>query len=204
MHRTHIVVNLTRFYIRKSSSFLRRNSRFSQTWWLRFNCNVLFTFKFDNYARATTMGEIFLAYSHILGILIIFTSLFMENILIGKDMTLRDMKRISKADQWYGIGSIVVLATGFARIYLVGKGSDYYWSHPLFLLKLSLFTIVGLLSIYPTIQFIKIYKKRKADEATRFTWDDSSRFKLMARLQIGILLIIPFLANMIARGMGVS
>ena len=55
-----------------------------------------------------------------------------------------------------------------------------------------------------SLEFIKIYKKRKADEATRFTWDDSSRFKLMARLQIGILLIIPFLANMIARGMGVS
>ena len=158
MHRTHIVVNLTRFYIRKSSSFLRRNGRFSRTRWLRFNCNVLFTFKFDNYATATTMGEIFLAYSHILGILIIFTSLFVENILIGKDMTLRDMKRITKADQWYGIGSILMLATGFARIYLVGKGSDYYWSHPLFLLKLGLFTIVGLLSIYPTIQFIKITK----------------------------------------------
>ena len=150
------------------------------------------------------MGEIFLAYTHILGILIVFIALFVEHMVISKDMTLKEMKRLTKADSWYGMGAIVMLITGFARIYLVGKPSDYYWSHHLFLIKLGIFTVAGLLSIYPTIQFIKLNKKMKAEGQTEFTWTESSKFKGIVRLQLGLLLTLPFLANMIARGMGYS
>ncbi len=148
------------------------------------------------------MGEIFLAYTHILGILIIFIALFVENMVISKEMTLKEMKRLAKADSWYGIGAIVMLITGFARIYLVGKPSDYYWSHHLFLIKLGIFTVAGLLSIYPTIQFIKVLKKLKADGITEFTWEEAPKFKGIIRFQLALLLSLPFLANMIARGMG--
>ena len=148
------------------------------------------------------MGEIFLAYTHILGILIIFIALFVEHMVIAKKMTLKEMKRLTKADSWYGIGAIVMLITGFARIYLVGKPSDYYWSHNLFLIKLAIFTVAGLLSIYPTIQFIKLIKKLKADGIEEFSWKEAPKFKGIVRLQLALLLSLPFLANMIARGMG--
>jgi putative membrane protein len=150
------------------------------------------------------MGEIILAYTHILGIFIVVISLFVENMVITKEMTIKELKRLTKADSWYGLGAIVMLITGFARIYLVGKGSDYYWSHPLFLIKLGIFTVSGLLSIYPTIQFIKLSKKLKVEGATEFTWGESSKFKLIALLQLGLILTLPFLANMIARGIGYS
>lgn len=148
------------------------------------------------------MGEVLLAYTHILGILIIFIALFVENMAIANNMTVKEMKRLTKADAWYGMGSIVMLITGFMRIYLVGKPSDYYWEHHLFLTKLGIFTVVGLISIYPSIQFVKLNRKLKIEGATTFEWADASKFKTIARLQLGLLLTLPFLANMIARGVG--
>lgn len=150
------------------------------------------------------MGEILLAYTHILGIFIVVISLFVENMVITKEMTLKELKRLTKADSWYGMGAIVMLITGFARIYLVGKGSDYYWSHPLFLIKLGIFTVAGLLSIYPTTQFLKLGRKLKAEGISEFTWNEAPKFKVLARLQLGLVLTLPFLANMIARGIGLN
>jgi putative membrane protein len=146
--------------------------------------------------------EIVLAYTHILGILIVFISLYSETLLLQSTMSQRDVKKLAKADSWYGLGAIIMLVTGFSRIYLVGKVSDYYWGHDLFLIKLGLFTIVGLLSIYPTVQFIKLNKRVRAENLEEVQVEKAVQFKKLIWLQLGILLCIPLLANMVARGIG--
>ncbi|MCU0367973.1 MAG: DUF2214 family protein, partial [Cyclobacteriaceae bacterium] len=81
----------------------------------------------------------------------------------------------------------------------IGKPAEFYTRNPIFLIKLGLFTVVGLLSSYPTVYFIK---NRKGDAAevlsipTVIIW--------MLRLELVLIFIIPLLAGLMAKGVGLS
>ncbi|MGZ3237921.1 MAG: DUF2214 family protein, partial [Burkholderiaceae bacterium] len=95
-----------------------------------------------------------LAFLHFLAAFGIVCTLFFEWLTFSKTPTWIEAKRIQLCDRWYGIFAGIILIVGFLRVYFFEKGSAYYFSNPFFLLKLSLFLIVGLLSIYPTLKFI--------------------------------------------------
>jgi len=47
-----------------------------------------------------------------------------------------------------------VLVIGLLRVFYFEKGASYYFHSIPFIVKLSLFAVVGLVSIYPTMQFL--------------------------------------------------
>ena len=63
------------------------------------------------------------------------------------------VKRLARLDLIYGITAVVLLATGLARLYFGVKGLSWYVSQPLFHVKMTLFVLMGLLSIKPTLTF---------------------------------------------------
>ena len=100
------------------------------------------------------MAEITVAFLHYLGIMSLFAALFTEHILYNKNLTLAQAKSLIVTDLVYGISAIVVLITGLLRFAYFGKGMMVYLSNPVFHTKLTLFVIVVILSIYPTIHFL--------------------------------------------------
>ena len=78
-----------------------------------------------------------------------------------------------------------------------GKPTEFYSQNPIFHLKLSLFVGIGLLSIYPTVFFIK-NRKGLPDEKIRLP---KSLF-WMIRFELILLFLIPILAGMMAKGIG--
>lgn len=141
--------------------------------------------------------EISFKYVHFASIFAIIGAVVSEHLLLKREMSRREIKKLSQIDAVYGLAAILLLIAGFTLWFGVGKPAVYYSSNWVFLLKLGLFTVVGLLSIYPTIFFRK-QGKGDLDEVVVIP----SSVKLMIRLEIALLFIIPFLASMMAKGLG--
>ncbi len=144
------------------------------------------------------MLEITLRYLHFLSILTIAATVLGEYLLLKPVMTRKEIGRLSKIDAFYGLAAIVLLGAGLTLWFGgISKPTFYYSKNWIFHLKVGLFALVGILSIYPTVFFIK---QRKGDAAE--TIAISSKLIWMIRLELILLLIIPLLATLMARGIG--
>jgi len=143
-----------------------------------------------------------LAYSHYISFLLVISSLVAEAFLIAPTLTRREMRLLQRADAIYGIAAILVLITGFLRIYNFGKGPDYYFGNVIFMTKLSLFLIVGLLSIYPTIVFLRWRKLGDEHSGINFGQMQYMKIRRFIFLEVILLFTMPLLAALMARGIG--
>jgi putative membrane protein len=146
--------------------------------------------------------EALLAYAHILAFLTLVVFLASEAALCRVEwMNEAVVRRLGRLDLIYGISAAVVLLTGLARIYFGVKGSAWYWTHPLLHLKLTLFVVIGGLSITPTRSFIRWRRTLDAGgglpspEAVR-------RTRRLIMWQAHLLPLIPLAAVFLARGFG--
>lgn len=145
----------------------------------------------------------FVTYLHYLSFILVCASLFVELFFVKRIMFVENLRRVVKADAIYGIFSIVLVTTGLLRVFLYGKGSDYYFSNWIFNVKFSLFILVGLLSILPTIRFLKLNKKHSQDGGElQIELEHYKTIKLLIKLELILMLIIPFLAILMANGVG--
>jgi putative membrane protein len=104
-------------------------------------------------------------------------------------------------DRIYGIAAGAVLLTGIARTWWGIKGTAWYWHQPLLHLKLGLFVAVGLLSIKPTIMFIRWRKALRAGGALPAEAEVKTARKWVM-VQAHIIAVIPLAAVFLARGAG--
>ena len=142
--------------------------------------------------------EIILRYIHFISIFAIVSSLVAEHLLLKKELSRADIGRLSKIDAVYGVAAFTLLCAGLT-LWLggFGKPSIYYSKNWIFHAKITLFVTVGLLSIYPTIFFIK-NRKGNPDEKIAIP----SAIFWMLRFELLLLFIIPLLAGLMSRGVG--
>lgn len=142
--------------------------------------------------------EILLRYLHFLSILTLTGTLTAELAMLRPSLTRRDIGRIALVDAIYGLSAILLLAAGLT-LWLGGysKPSVYYTQNWIFLTKLGLVAAVGILSIYPTIFFIR-QRKGMPDEPVNIP----NAVLWSVRVEVMLLTIIPLLAGLMARGIG--
>src|SRR5689334_19156331 len=100
--------------------------------------------------------EIILRYVHFISIFAIAGSLVSEHLLLKKEMTRLEIQRLSRIDAIYGLAALTLLGAGLTLWFSgVGKPAIYYSKNWIFHTKLSCFLIIGILSIYPTVFFLK-------------------------------------------------
>ncbi|MCH2232921.1 MAG: DUF2214 family protein [Crocinitomicaceae bacterium] len=143
-----------------------------------------------------------MTYLHYISIFFVFTGVFLELVLVRKTLSALNFKRVVLADSLYGIFSILVVTTGLLRAFIYGKGSDYYFSNWIFNLKFSLFIVAGLLSIYPTVVFLKERKAQKTNPTAEIEFEKYELIRKFILLEFLILLVIPMLAILMASGIG--
>ncbi len=125
-----------------------------------------------------------------------------EFVAYRKGLSVPEARRIQRVDLAYGISAGLLLLVGFLRVYFFEKGINYYSHNSMFHLKLGVFLIVGLLSIYPTIRFLKWNPALKEDKAPEIPENEFKRVRLMLSLELVGLAIILFAAPAMARGIG--
>ncbi|MCV9387552.1 DUF2214 family protein [Reichenbachiella ulvae] len=142
------------------------------------------------------------AFIHFVAAFGIMIGLVYERVTLSQTLSIQDAKRIQKADLIYGLSALAVLIAGFIRIYFYEKGSEFYLASPFFYVKMGAFTVVGVLSIYPTVRFLKWNKQIKNGEEPIITAQQFSTIKLLLNLEIVGVLIMLFAASAMARGIG--
>jgi len=140
------------------------------------------------------------SFIHFAAVFGIVATLFFEWLTLSPAPTLQEARRIQRCDAWYGILAAVLVAAGLMRVYFFEKGKDFYLINPFFRLKIALFAIVGLLSIYPTVRFLAWRKQTRIGQPPMVAALEYSRLVLLLRLELLGLLLIAACATLMARG----
>ena len=141
-----------------------------------------------------------LAYAHFLSIFALASVLVAEALLFRQRMDGAIFARLRSVDRWYGITAGLVVLTGLARLNWGLKGVAYYSSNPIFWTKMALFVVVGLLSIPPTLAFLRWNKPTDVDGSHALEPSEVAPTRNLIRLQIAIFIFIPLCATFMARG----
>lgn len=144
------------------------------------------------------MSYILFRYLHFLALFVLAGTIVIENMAIKPTITGEDARNLAKVDAAYGISAVLVLIFGLILWFGVGKPSDFYTLNPVFQIKVALFVLIGLVSIYPTVFLLK----HRRSTATSIPTPALMRVAL--RVELVLLCVIPVLAFLMARGVGLS
>jgi putative membrane protein len=150
----------------------------------------------------TPMTSALFAFLHFFAVFGIFAAVILQWRTISAAPTLAEARRIQVSDRWFGILAGLVLVVGFLRVYRFEKGAAFYLSNPFFRAKLTLFLIVGLLSIYPTIRFLKWRAQTTQGLAPVLPAHEYRTILALLRIEVVLLLATAACASLMARGVG--
>jgi putative membrane protein len=138
-------------------------------------------------------------YGHYLGFLLVFAGLVSAHLLVAPSLGGRALRKLANVDLVYLIGAVLVLGTMMAMLVGLGfgKGPKWYMQNGIFHAKLSLFVVVLLLSLGTSLFFQR--NRKHADDAQVAL---PKRIKHIQRLQLLLVLVLPFLGLLLARGVG--
>jgi len=140
------------------------------------------------------------AAAHFLAAFGVFATVFYEWLTFSRTPTLPEARRMQLCDALYGLSSLALIVAGVSRVYFFEKGSDFYLHSPFFITKIALFVAVGLLSIYPTMQFITWRTATRAGQAPVVDASTFARIALLLRLEVLLLVAIIVSASLMAKG----
>ena len=148
------------------------------------------------------LAHVLTAFLHFLGIMMLMSTLVAEHVTLQPQMTRLHLQRLALSDLFYGIAAGIVFLTGLLRFAYFGKGIHFYLGNPLFYVKVGMFLLVALISIYPTMRFLAWRKVLKQGDLPEIAPHTMTRLRAVIRLELGLLLVIPLLAVLMARGIG--
>ena len=144
-------------------------------------------------------GSAITAYLHYVGFMVAFGALVLEAQTLQKDLNLAAAWRLVVADAVYGLSATIVLGTGILRVMYFGQGTDYYLSNPVFYVKVGIFIVVSLLSLYPTISFVSWIKGLREEKRPKLEFVQVQRLLWFIRGELAGFVLIPLFAAMLAR-----
>eukprot|EP01036_Dinobryon_divergens_P030487 gene30487-39736_t len=149
------------------------------------------------------------AYTHYLGLAVVVASLTAERILIKPGMAKEEEEKAIIADILYGLGGVVMLASGYFRATQFEKGWEFYAHEPIFWVKMTLLAIMGASSLFPTIKLIQrgiLLRDVDAGKATYTAMSDKLVLRLTKVINGELLAAgsIPLAATLMSRGVGYS
>jgi putative membrane protein len=127
-------------------------------------------------------------------------ALAIEFVLIGQTLTHATAKRLVAADTVLGAAAAVVLAVGLARVFFFEKGETYYFTSHAFIAKLSIFLLVALLSITPTIEFLSWRATIAAGQAPTVDAKKLRTLRMIIHGELAAVVVIVLCAAIMARG----
>jgi putative membrane protein len=142
------------------------------------------------------------AFLHHLAAFTLVAALAVQLVLLRDEITVASARKLQAIDTIYGIAAVMLLIVGLGRVFHFEKGAAYYFHTWTFVAKLSLFVLVGLLSILPTLAFRSWRGAVQQGQAPQVTAQQLQRLRSIVHLElIGVVLII-LCAALMAKGIG--
>ena len=127
-----------------------------------------------------------------------------EFIAYQKTMGIAEIRRIQRVDLAYGISAGLLLVVGLLRVFFFEKGPNFYLHNPFFWVKMTAFVLVALLSIDPTIRYIRWNRTLQQNQVPVISESEYKRTRMLLWLEIIGLVVILLAAPLMARGIGMN
>jgi putative membrane protein len=136
------------------------------------------------------MTDLILAILHHVAVFGLVATLAMEGVMLRAASV--DVSRLAKVDARFGMTAMLVIVIGVSRVIWGGKGWAFYEANPFFWGKMACFVAIGLISIAPTLLFLRWRKAAAAEAAFAPPPHELKRARMLVGLQA--LLLVPLLA----------
>lgn len=148
------------------------------------------------------MTDLVLAIAHHLLVFALAAILAFELATVRPGLAGADLKRLGMIDLHYGLVAGLILAVGFARVFLGVKGPDAYLGNWVFWAKIAAFLLVGVLSVQPTIRIAGWGRAAKAEPGFALSAEQAASVRGFILAELAIFALIPAFAAAVARGYG--
>lgn len=122
-----------------------------------------------------------------------------QSVLLSREVDAAGVRRLAGVDRGYGIVATLLLVVGLLRVYQGVKGSDFYLHNPWFHLKFGAFVLAALISILPTLRFLRWRKALKADPGYVPATTEVGAMRRLVRLELVLIALILVAAAGMAR-----
>ena len=143
-----------------------------------------------------------LAFVHHVAAFALFAALVLQFSLLKSELTVRTARTIRFADMALGISAGLVLAAGLLRVFYFEKGASYYFHSAPFVAKLSLFVLVALISIYPTVHFLSWGAALKQGRVPVVDARKLRLIRVVIHVELAAVVLLILFAVLMARGVG--
>jgi putative membrane protein len=143
------------------------------------------------------MLDLVLAVAHHILIFSLFGVLFAELLLVRPGLDAAAIRRIAAIDLWYGVTAGLIIVIGFSRAIFAAKGWLYYSHNLFFWAKIGTFAVIGILSAWPTIRYLRWRRAGTVPDA-----GDIARVRWFLLAQVALFPLLLIFAAAMARGFG--
>jgi putative membrane protein len=141
-----------------------------------------------------------LHFAHFLCIFVLAALLAAEAFLLRRSLPRETVAQLQGVDRWYGILAGLVILSGLALVFFGAKGAPYYAHNPIFWTKMAIFVVIALLSIVPTVAFLRWNRRLAADGSIALAEAEYRRLRAVLWIQIGLFVLLPLCAALMANG----
>ncbi len=145
-----------------------------------------------------------MAFLHHLFAFTLAASLIYEFISYHRNMNMGEIRRIQRVDLAYGISAGLLLVVGVLRVVFFEKGVNFYVNNPFFWVKMLAFLLVGVLSIDPTIRYIRWNRTLRQNVVPEISESEYKRTRTLLWLEVIGIAVILLAAPLMARGIGMN
>lgn len=142
-----------------------------------------------------------LAYLHFTAVFVLFAFLTVEVMLARGELDQKAVRMLGRVDLWYVGAAIAALATGLSRAIWGAKGWAFYTGDWVFWTKVLSFAVVALLSIPPSVAFIRWRRRAEANPGLVVPEDERKRMRRYLMWEVHVASLIPLFAVVMSRGL---
>jgi putative membrane protein len=146
--------------------------------------------------------DLILAILHHFLIFAIAGIIFAETMIVRRGLTGETIPLLARIDGQYGLLAGAVILVGMGRVFFGLKGWEFYIYYWAFWAKMASFVAVGLLSIRPTLRFLRWRNAAAGDTAYAVPDAEIDAVRPYLGAEAVVFLLIPTFAAIMARGVG--
>jgi len=148
----------------------------------------------------TMLIDAILAWIHFLLAFLLVGALVAEAFILRLPINGRVARLLARVDLFYGASAGLLIVAGVSRLVWGAKGWAYYQGDSFFWAKMGTFALVGLISILPTMTFLRWTKAAKASETFVVTENEAKRVRRYVVAETHLIALLLLFAVFMARG----
>jgi putative membrane protein len=143
-----------------------------------------------------------LSVAHFIFVLILAGTLAAELFIMRLAPSAPVINLLTRIDRLYGLSAVGLIAAGVSRVTFGLKDTGFYLSSHAFMAKMAVFIVIGVISIWPTMRFMRWARATRSDPNAlpgEAEWKTTKRF---VTIEVHLLALVVIFAAMMARGIG--